>query len=245
MVRADQITAAQGGARKAESRDRILDVASSLMAERGYPGTSIGAICREVDLAPTAIYWHFGSKEGLLGAVIERALDSWYAELDQAVSRMGGHFESFAAVMADTYRNRPEPLRLLLRMGLDRHHTEPDVHETVQRMRARALDLLAGAIARAVPLGTGEVPGDVHKVLARHLLIQLDGIFLVGAIDDREDLFEELFEMMGTSVLAVGQRLLTQAGRGDSSASSLDLEAPIVHRPEVPTASVQPEDGAP
>jgi AcrR family transcriptional regulator len=52
-------------------RERILDAARALFAERGYAGLSISAICERASIAPTSIYWHFGDKAGLLRAVIE------------------------------------------------------------------------------------------------------------------------------------------------------------------------------
>ncbi len=54
------------------SRQRILDAAVRLMSARGYDGTSIAAIVGEAGLPASSIYWHFGSKEGVLLAAIER-----------------------------------------------------------------------------------------------------------------------------------------------------------------------------
>src|SRR6266496_2327682 len=58
----------QGG-----SQDRILDAAERLVAERGYTAASISLISKASGLPASSIYWHFGSKEGLLAAVVERA----------------------------------------------------------------------------------------------------------------------------------------------------------------------------
>jgi AcrR family transcriptional regulator len=60
-----------------DSRRRILDAASELMAEAGYSGTSISMICRRSGLPPSSTYWHFGSKEGLLSAVVEDGARRW------------------------------------------------------------------------------------------------------------------------------------------------------------------------
>lgn len=47
-------------------------MASRLMATRGYDGTSISALAKSSGLPASSIYWHFGSKEGVLKAVMER-----------------------------------------------------------------------------------------------------------------------------------------------------------------------------
>src|SRR4051812_32421422 len=54
------------------TRDRILQVARRLFAERGYRGTSVGDIEAAAGLAPRAggFYKHFASKEAVLRAVM-------------------------------------------------------------------------------------------------------------------------------------------------------------------------------
>ena len=54
------------------SREEILDAATRLMAARGFDGTSISTLAKESGLPASSIYWHFGSKEGVLMAVMER-----------------------------------------------------------------------------------------------------------------------------------------------------------------------------
>ncbi len=54
------------------TRDRILDAAELLFAEQGIRATSLRVITREADVNLAAVHYHFGSKEGLLDAVIER-----------------------------------------------------------------------------------------------------------------------------------------------------------------------------
>ena len=41
------------------SRERILDAAMEISAERGYEGTSIGAVSSKCGLPASSIYWHF------------------------------------------------------------------------------------------------------------------------------------------------------------------------------------------
>lgn len=53
----------------------ILDAALALFALEGYNATSTSKIARHADVSEGLIFRHFGSKEGLLQAVIAQGLD--------------------------------------------------------------------------------------------------------------------------------------------------------------------------
>lgn len=65
------------------SKDTILDAAEILMARVGYGKASISQICQESGLPVGSIYHHFGSKAGLLSAIMERASARFYATMPQ------------------------------------------------------------------------------------------------------------------------------------------------------------------
>src|SRR5512134_3808416 len=76
-------------AQGALSREKILDAAVELIADRGYSATSVDALCKKAGIVKTALYWHFGSKEGLLAAVLERVAGEWTEEIQRSAS-VGG-----------------------------------------------------------------------------------------------------------------------------------------------------------
>lgn len=53
------------------SRDRIVAAARSIVETDGVEALSMRKVAAEVGLAPTAIYWHLGSREDLLHAVLD------------------------------------------------------------------------------------------------------------------------------------------------------------------------------
>jgi AcrR family transcriptional regulator len=63
------------GERRAETRQRLLDAAAELFAERGIEGASIDAIAERAERTSGAIYDHFGGKDGLLYALLEGWVD--------------------------------------------------------------------------------------------------------------------------------------------------------------------------
>ena len=52
-------------------REQIVESASHVFAEFGYSGGSIRTIATRVGISPASLIQHFGSKEGLLEAVLE------------------------------------------------------------------------------------------------------------------------------------------------------------------------------
>lgn len=66
--------------------ERVLDAAEPLFAEHGYAGTSLRDIADAVGLRIPSLYNHFGSKEVLYAAVLDRGLAPVLAMLDAAVA---------------------------------------------------------------------------------------------------------------------------------------------------------------
>lgn len=57
-----------------DTKDRILDVAERLFAHQGFAATSLRDITSEAGVNLAAVNYHFGSKEELLAATLERRL---------------------------------------------------------------------------------------------------------------------------------------------------------------------------
>ena len=57
------------------TKGRILDVAERLFGDHGFLGTSLRDITAEANANIASVNYHFGSKEALLAAVLERRLE--------------------------------------------------------------------------------------------------------------------------------------------------------------------------
>ena len=73
--------------RAIKTREKLLDAAVDLFAANGFGGTSIRDIARMTDMTIPNIYYHFGSKEGLLIAILERAMQQIVSGLGEVVGR--------------------------------------------------------------------------------------------------------------------------------------------------------------
>lgn len=74
------------GAVPAPQRERLLDAAEALVAEKGIAGTSIEAIVKEAGVSSVTFYEFFADKEECFVAALGRAIDSAAEELAQAAA---------------------------------------------------------------------------------------------------------------------------------------------------------------
>ena len=58
-------------------RERILDNATRLFADDGVNATSVDRVVTEADVAPMTVYRHFGGKDELVAATLERWSVRW------------------------------------------------------------------------------------------------------------------------------------------------------------------------
>jgi AcrR family transcriptional regulator len=56
------------------TQDRLLDAAERLVAERGLAATSVRSVCAAAGANVAAVHYHFGSKESLVEAILERRM---------------------------------------------------------------------------------------------------------------------------------------------------------------------------
>jgi AcrR family transcriptional regulator len=57
---------------RTDTRSAIMDSAETLLAEHGINGVSLREILRDAQANPAALNYHFGSKDGLIQAILDR-----------------------------------------------------------------------------------------------------------------------------------------------------------------------------
>lgn len=84
------------------TRDRILNESLRLFADYGYAGTSVASIEQAAGLSPHsgALYTHFGSKEQVMAAAVERATQTAEASFDLAPMLSLGNLEAELTLVA-------------------------------------------------------------------------------------------------------------------------------------------------
>jgi AcrR family transcriptional regulator len=173
------------------SRELILDTVERLMASKGYAGTSISNVSAACGLSPSSIYWHFGSKEGLLAAVLARGADRFLDAASHTEDTVGVAESTFAAHMrafGDLQLEHFQQLRLLYLVNLERSD-DFAVATVMRRVRHAAIHRLKNAISSLVPADVPAAKADsvIDELVAIALAIS-DGILLDDDFADEADL---------------------------------------------------------
>jgi AcrR family transcriptional regulator len=137
-----------------DSRDLILTTAQTLIAKSGYDGMAISDLCQATGLPASSIYYHFGSKMGVLAALLDRAFTETHAVMPDPSSFSGEplqRFENWFTAACDALDQRPEYLRLLLAVSIGGQEHNEDVRATVQRIREYGLASWVEALTPVFP----------------------------------------------------------------------------------------------
>ena len=103
-------------------RDRIVDAATRLFADRGYEGVSLQAIADAVGIRKPSLLYHFPTKDALRTEVMERMLAHWKEELPRilAAAQTGkDRFRSGMGALVRFFTADPNRARLVVREMLD------------------------------------------------------------------------------------------------------------------------------
>ena len=190
------------------SRERILDAATEIAAERGYEGTSIALVSKKCGLPASSIYWHFTDKDDLIAAVIERSFASWLAawqfpDEGDAPDRMKGMAMQIAKALLDS----PDFIRLGLMLALERRPVEARARAMFLQARAQAYGQLIDVIRELTPDLTD---AQTHQ-LATYALAGADGLFIAKEIGgDAVDLIA-LFEMHARVLYDTALRMIAES----------------------------------
>lgn len=66
-------------------RERLLDAVDQLCFMEGVIATPVDAILKRAEASPPSLYKHFGNKDGLITAALERRLEIWTRYWDEAM----------------------------------------------------------------------------------------------------------------------------------------------------------------
>jgi AcrR family transcriptional regulator len=142
------------------TKEKILDTAERLIADRGFAATSLRHIISEAQVNLAAVHYHFGSKQDLLDQLIERKATRVNAErealLTQFETEAAGQpvavekiLAAFFEPMIEAGSQNPQFVRLMGRMvaeglitGVIEKHFQPTLFRFVCALR-RALPALS------------------------------------------------------------------------------------------------------
>src|SRR5215218_6667702 len=80
-------TAISDGPSSAEVRARILETACMLFYQRGVRAVGVDLVVEKAGVAKTSLYRHFGTKDGLIAAFLEREDEDFWGTWDRVADR--------------------------------------------------------------------------------------------------------------------------------------------------------------
>jgi len=180
---------------------RILEAAVELTAEGGVARATISAVCERAGIRPPALYYHYGSKDGLVGAVVEAVAGAWLEELRSTVVAEGDPLEAVIASALRGWRAAilapQSPVELLLRVQLERADDSPPIREALRRVMARARAIIADALdAVAGPLRNPEA-------VAQMVVSLVQGAALRHHLDRDERALDRRLAEVGDALVAL------------------------------------------
>lgn len=137
------------GARREQTRARLLTAAARVYARSGFNGATLDEVAADAGFTKGAVYDHFGSKENLLVALVDEYLTSQIAEQIALIDRADRSWERpirGSDVWIAQLREHPDPFRLFVELWV---HAQRD-----ERLRERLADGLGALRAMFVGFGT-------------------------------------------------------------------------------------------
>ena len=174
-----------GTAKGIRRRQEIIEAASSVFAEFGYSGGSIRTIAERVGVSPPTLLQHFGSKAGLLTAV----LDDWlYQQRQHAASRGEGRhglafFNRMRSVMRYHITHRGL-IELFLTMATEASSSTHPARPFIQQRYDTSLDEARIRLREAIadheiqPMSEAEIDRETRVLFA-----VMDGLELQWLLD--------------------------------------------------------------
>lgn len=140
--------------RAEDTRDKLIEAAEEVFAEKGYTGARINDITERAGMSPASVYVRFKDKDGLFNAVLDRFRD-------QAGAMIGHFFDGSAldgiatesAIHATILDNAVKFSQHagIIRATLQRAMSEPETMERFLRLRQTLIDHISEFVARRQP----------------------------------------------------------------------------------------------
>jgi AcrR family transcriptional regulator len=159
-----------------ETRTRILTAALELFRERGFAETTMREIAARAGVATGAAYYYFVSKDAIVMAFYQRAMDEMQEEVETAIGA-GKDLRRRLTGLIEAKLKYFEPSRRLL--AALAAHVDPanplsPFSEATREIRDKDIE----TFARAIDGGNVHVPDDLKMALPRILWLYQMGVIL-------------------------------------------------------------------
>ncbi len=165
-----------------EPRERILNAAAEVFAERGFGGAGVDEIARRAGVNKAMLYYHVGDKAALFGEVVSSSVERIAQAVAAALAETDDPRERLRAIpraFARTVRQRPFLPQLMLReIAAGGPNIPPHTVEQIAEVMGMTRAVLEDGLAR----------GAFRKVdpFIAHLLLIGATMFMANALRMRD-----------------------------------------------------------
>lgn len=150
---------------RAKSRkDRIMDAALRIFAEKSFQEATISEISKEAGVSEATIYEYFGTKEDLLFAIPEKISNDTYQESEAVLPYIKDVEGKIRAIMLSYIRlyemNPHYSALVLLQLTASKRFRQTAAHAAIRRAAHRLLDCIREGIAN----GTFRPDSDAYLI---------------------------------------------------------------------------------
>lgn len=182
-------------------REKLVEAATQVFAERGYEGARVEQIADAADVSPGLLYRHFEGKQELYTEILQHANRELMAHLTQAAApdlptgeRVRRGLDAFFTFV----ENHRELWQMLMKDVL-----EPDIAAIQAEVMSRSVKIIAALAAQDYERGDGEMP---HELELEGVAVVVVGcaISLSTWWNDHPDLPRAMIVAVAMEVLWVG-----------------------------------------
>ena len=193
--------------RGVKSRELVLDAAERVMATEGFEAATINRVVEEAGVPLSSVYHYYGSKDGVLLAVMQRGVERFFADVPDYDRRSGTPVEHLRLVISnavDALERNPNFLRLIIAFSVQPPQSgDGEISDVVHHVRQLALMRLRRQIAIACDDNPRSVAVDR---VARLALAAVDGAFVAVSADQSLSL-AKILDLLPAALVAARQAL--------------------------------------
>lgn len=150
-------------------KDRIMEAALHIFAEKGFQNATITEISKEAGVSEATVYEYFGTKEDLLFAIPEKISNDTYEESSKVIPYIKGVEEKIRAILlfyVQLYQSNPNYSALvLLQLMSNKRFRQTPAHKAIRKSSHALLECIRTGI------GEGTFKKDANPYLIRSMLM--------------------------------------------------------------------------
>ncbi|MFH1350971.1 MAG: TetR family transcriptional regulator [Pseudomonadota bacterium] len=139
--------------RHIDVREKIIDTAIELFAAKGFRGTSIRDIASSAGLHMSNIYHYFGSKEGLMQALLQKSSRLMAHEMRQVSQKEMDPIKRFKLLLKTHVYQTVKQMKKAKVININEEHLSPEGTEMARQVQLEVLDLYRKELKNLERLG--------------------------------------------------------------------------------------------